>query len=44
MACDIMYSGEKAEIALGTIPGGGGTQHLIRAIGRFKAMKMMLTG
>ena len=32
------------EVKVGLMPGGGGTQRLIRAIGKYRAMKLMLTG
>ncbi|MCC5956625.1 MAG: enoyl-CoA hydratase/isomerase family protein [Natronohydrobacter sp.] len=49
MHADILVAGESAklgqpEITVGIMPGGGGTQRLIRAVGKFKAMKMLLTG
>ena len=41
MMCDFIIA---ADIKLGIIPGAGGTQRLPRAIGKAKAMDMVLTG
>jgi enoyl-CoA hydratase/carnithine racemase len=46
---DIIVAGRSArfglpEVTVGVMPGGGATQRLVRAIGHYRAMKLLLTG
>ena len=47
--CDLIIAGESTklgqpEIRVGIMPGAGGTQRLLRTIGKYRACEMVLTG
>ncbi|HZV78801.1 MAG TPA: enoyl-CoA hydratase-related protein, partial [Candidatus Binatus sp.] len=50
LACDVRLARKNAgkiglpEVALGVLPGTGGTQRLTRTVGRAKALELMVTG
>ena len=49
MACDMVVAADNAvfgqpEIKLGIMPGAGGTQRMTRALGKARAMELILTG
>ncbi|KAA1421897.1 enoyl-CoA hydratase [Nocardioides humilatus] len=49
LACDLVVASEgasfsQAEIKVGILPGGGGTQRLARTVGKHRAMELVLTG
>ncbi len=49
LQCDMIVASETArfaqpEVKLGIMPGAGGTQRLVKAIGPYRAMEMVLTG
>src|SRR5919106_1029364 len=49
MCCDVIIAGESAklgqpEVRVGIMPSAGGTQRLTRAVGKFHAMRICLTG
>ena len=49
VACDMIYASENArmglpEVSLGVTPGFGGTQRLVRLVGKLRAKEMIFTG
>jgi len=49
LMCDLIYAGRNCklglpEVTIGLIPGAGGTQRLTQALGKYRAMQMVLLG
>ena len=49
MSCDLIVAGEGAkfgqpEVRLGVMPGAGATQRMVRTIGKYQALRLLLTG
>lgn len=49
MSCDLIVAGRSArfgqpEIRVGVMPGAGGTQRLLRTLGKYRAVRLLLTG
>jgi enoyl-CoA hydratase len=49
MSCDLIIAGENArfgqpEIRVGVMPGAGATQRMVRTIGKFRTLSLLLTG
>merc|ERR1712000_88108 len=49
LMCDIIFASNTArfglpEVSIGLLPGAGGTQRLTNAVGKFKAMQVILLG
>lgn len=49
LMCDVIVAGDSAsfgapEVKVGIMPGMGGTQRLVRAVGKYHAMHLLLTG
>ncbi|RBR26961.1 uncharacterized protein FIESC28_00229 [Fusarium coffeatum] len=49
LMCDLIFAAHNSrfglpEVTIGVIPGAGGTQRLTNAVGKFKAMQMILLG
>jgi enoyl-CoA hydratase/carnithine racemase len=49
MSCDLIVAAESSrfgqpEIRVGVIPGAGGTQRMVRIMGKYRALRLLLTG
>ena len=49
MSCDLVIAGRSSrlgqpEIRVGVMPGAGGTQRLVRTLGKYRALRLLLTG